>query len=73
MISLGSVSAAGAMSATGNITAPNFIGNLIGNLAAPGSNSQVIFNLEGSFSTDSGLVYDYCSQRTHSWWCSGHS
>lgn len=46
----------------GNITAPYFIGdifgNITGNVAAPGSNRQVMFNDNGIISADSGLVYN---------------
>ena len=58
----------GTINATGNITAPNFIGNvqgnISGNIVAPGSNTEVVFNNAGnlgasnafSFSTSSNVL-----------------
>jgi hypothetical protein len=52
------------ISATGNIvTAANFIGNFIGNIVgnivgAPGSNTQVTYNLNGNLDAVGGLTYN---------------
>ena len=52
------------ISATGNITtAANFIGNFVGNIVgnivgAPGSNTQVAFNLNGNLDAVGGLTYN---------------
>ncbi len=53
------ISAAGNITATGNVIATNFIGNLVGNLTAPGANTQLIFNQAGVLGGTSGLVFDY--------------
>ena len=70
IISAGAVTAVGniltqsQISATGNITtAANFIGNFIGNIVgnivgAPGSNTQVAFNLNGNLDAVGGLTYN---------------
>ena len=52
------------LSATGNITtAANFIGNFLGNITgnivgAPGSNTQVTYNLNGNLDAVGGLTYN---------------
>jgi hypothetical protein len=46
------------VSATGNITAPNFIGNIIGNVDAGGSNTQVQFNDNDILNGSAGLTFD---------------
>ena len=52
------------ISATGNITtAANFIGNFLGNITgnivgAPGSNTQVTYNLNGNLDAVGGLTYN---------------
>ena len=52
------------ISATGNIvTAANFIGNFLGNIVgnivgAPGSNTQVTYNLNGNLDAVGGLTYN---------------
>lgn len=52
------------ISATGNITtAANFIGNFLGNITgnivgAPGSNTQVAYNLNGNLDAVGGLTYN---------------
>jgi hypothetical protein len=55
----------GVVSATGNITAPNFIGNVIGNVSGnitvPGSNTQVLFNDSGIADAVSGFTFDKTS------------
>jgi hypothetical protein len=55
----------GVISATGNITAPNFIGNVVGNISgniiAPGSNTQVLFNDSGVDNAVAGFTFDKSS------------
>jgi hypothetical protein len=50
------------ISTTGNITAPNFIGNLIGNISGnitiPGSNTQVLYNINGNIGAAPGFTFD---------------
>jgi hypothetical protein len=50
------------VSAAGNITAPNFIGNVVGNitgtLSAPGSNTQVVFNDSGTANATANLTFN---------------
>lgn len=53
------ITATANVSVTGNVTAANFIGNVVGSFAAPGSNTQILFNDSGLINADSGLVYDY--------------
>lgn len=53
------------VSVTGNITAANFIGNVTGNISgnitAPGANTQVIFNDNGSANATAGFTFDKTS------------
>jgi hypothetical protein len=53
------ITATANVTVTGNVTAANFIGNITGNLTAPGANTQILFNNDGLLDADSGLVYDY--------------
>jgi hypothetical protein len=59
LVSTAQISSAGNITAVGNVLAANFIGNLVGNLTAPGSNTQLIFNQAGVLGSNSGLVFDY--------------
>jgi hypothetical protein len=59
----GSISAQGIVSATGNIVTSqnfvgNFLGNITGNVSVGGSNTQVLFNLNGNVGAVGGLTYD---------------
>lgn len=59
----GNVSAQGRISATGNIVTAglfvgNFQGNVTGNLAVNGSNTQVLFNNNGNVGAAGGLTYN---------------
>lgn len=62
--STGNIITQSQISATGNITtAANFIGNFLGNITgnivgAPGSNTQVTFNLNGNLDAVGGLTYN---------------
>ena len=55
----------GAISSTGNVTAPYFIGNVCGNIAGnivvPGSNTQVIYNNNGNAGASAGLTFNCTS------------
>jgi filamentous hemagglutinin len=48
----------GNISATGNVTAANFIGNVSGNISAPGANTDVIFNDNGTVGANAGFTFD---------------
>jgi filamentous hemagglutinin len=59
----GNILAQGIVSATGNISTAglfigNFQGNITGNLAVNGSNTQVLFNQNGNVGAAGGLTYD---------------
>ena len=59
----GNILAQGVMSAIGNIVTDanfvgNFLGNITGNLSVGGSNTQVLFNLNGNVGAAGGLTYD---------------
>jgi hypothetical protein len=53
---------AGYITSTGNITAPNFIGNLVGNISGnivvPGANTQVLFNNDGNAGASANLTFN---------------
>ena len=53
------------ISTSGNVTAPYFIGNLIGNISGnitvPGSNTQIIYNNNGQANASPGLTFDFGS------------
>ena len=62
----GNVITAGTITATGNIATSgtflgNFAGNITGNLAVPGSNTQVIFNNSGSAGASAAFTFDSSS------------
>ena len=52
----------GALTATGNITAPFFIGNVVGNISGnivvPGSNTNVIFNDDGNANASANFTFN---------------
>lgn len=59
----GNILAQGVMSAVGNIITDanfvgNFLGNITGNLSVGGSNTQVLFNLNGNVGAAGGLTYN---------------
>jgi len=58
----GNVTSLGRITSTGNVTAPNFIGNVVGNitgnLSAPGANTQVVFNDSGTANATANLTFD---------------
>ena len=55
----------GFVTATGNITAPYFIGNVVGNisgtLTVPGNNTAVLFNQVGAAGASDAFKFDYVS------------
>ena len=55
----------GVVSATGNVTAPTFIGNVVGNISGnitvPGANTQVIYNNQGQAAASAGFTFDNAS------------
>jgi hypothetical protein len=55
----------GNVNATGNISATNFIGNLVGNISGnivvPGSNTEVLFNNNGSAGTSNAFTFNQSS------------
>jgi hypothetical protein len=59
----GNIATQGIVSATGNIVTDeyfvgNFLGNITGNLSVGGSNTQVLFNLNGNVGAAGGLTYN---------------
>ena len=59
----GNIAAQGVISATGNIVTAeyfvgNFLGNITGNLSVGGSNTQILFNLNGNVGAAGGLTYN---------------
>jgi hypothetical protein len=55
----------GSITATGNISAANFIGNVVGNISGniviPGSNTGVVFNDSGNANTSTAFTFDKAS------------
>ena len=53
------------LSSSGNITAPYFLGNIIGNISGnfvvPGTNTSVIFNQQGNAGASDALKFNYSS------------
>ena len=52
----------GMVSATGNMYAANFIGNVTGNITAPGATTQILFNDGGLASANAGLTFNKTTQ-----------
>jgi hypothetical protein len=48
----------GNLNVTGNITAANFIGNFSGNISAPGSNTQIVFNDDGITNASANFTFN---------------
>jgi fibronectin-binding autotransporter adhesin len=59
LVSTAQISSAGNITAVGNVIADTFIGNLLGNITAPGANTQIIFNQAGVLGGTTGLRFDY--------------
>lgn len=61
-VQTGNIQNIGEISSTGNVTAPYFLGNVIGNisgnLTVAGSNTQVIFNDDGVANATSGFTFN---------------
>ena len=52
----------GMVSATGNMYAANFIGNVAGNITVPGATTQILFNDGGLASANAGLTFNKTTQ-----------
>jgi hypothetical protein len=56
---------AGQLGVSGNVTAPNFIGNVVGNISGniviPGSNTGVVFNDDGNANSTLGFTFNKTS------------
>jgi hypothetical protein len=62
-VEAGSILTYGTVTAIGNITAPNFIGNVVGGnisgtFSAPGTNTQVVFNDSGIANATANLTFN---------------
>jgi hypothetical protein len=61
----GNISTGGTITSTGNVTAPYFLGNVVGNisgnLVVPGTNTSVLFNQEGNAGASDALKFNYSS------------
>ena len=62
-LTVGPITSTSTITATGNITAPYFIGNVfgntVGNFVVPGSNTTVIYNDNGSAGASENFKFDY--------------
>jgi filamentous hemagglutinin len=52
----------GIVSATGNIYAANFVGNVTGNITVPGVTTQILFNDGGLAGANAGLTFNKATQ-----------
>jgi len=52
----------GMVSATGNMYAANFVGNVTGNITVPGANTQILFNDGGLANASAGLTFNKTTQ-----------
>ena len=56
---------AGQLGVSGNVTAPNFIGNVVGNISGnitvPGANTNVVFNDDGVANSTAGFTFNKTS------------
>jgi hypothetical protein len=59
--SAGNILTSANVSATGNVIAANFIGNVSGNISAPGANTEVIFNDNSTTGATTGFTFDKTS------------
>jgi hypothetical protein len=58
----GNIRTSGIVSATGNIYAANFVGNVTGNITVPGANTQILFNDGGLAGASAGLTFNKTTQ-----------
>jgi filamentous hemagglutinin len=58
----GNIRTAGYVSATGNIYAANFVGNVTGNITVPGATTQILFNDGGLANSNAGLTFNKTTQ-----------
>ena len=54
----GNILTGGIVSVAGNVYASNFVGNISGNITAPGANTQVIFNDNGTANASAGFTFN---------------
>jgi hypothetical protein len=59
--STGNINTSANISATGNVYAANFVGNISGNIFAPGANTEVIFNDAGIANATAGFTFNKTS------------
>jgi hypothetical protein len=45
------------LTVTGNVTAPNFLGNVVGNIVVAGANTEILFNDNGIANAAAGLTF----------------
>jgi hypothetical protein len=45
------------LTVTGNVTAPNFVGNVVGNIVVAGANTEILFNDNGIANSAAGLTF----------------
>ena len=61
----GNVTTTGTISASGNITAPFFLGNIVGNITGnivvPGINTAVLFNNDGNAGASDALTFNFAT------------
>ncbi len=62
---IGNINTTGQINATGNVTAPYFIGDVVGNISGqitvPGSNTAVLFNNQGNAGASDALKFNFAS------------
>lgn len=62
---IGNINATGVINSVGNVTAPYFIGNVVGNISGtitvPGNNTAVLFNQSGNAGASDALKFDYAA------------
>jgi hypothetical protein len=58
----GNIRTSGIVSATGNMYAANFVGNVTGNITVPGATTQILFNDGGLANSNAGLTFNKTTQ-----------
>ena len=54
----GTATVGSTLGVTGNVTAPYFIGNVVGSITSPGADTQVLFNDSGIVNANVGLIFN---------------